>query len=376
MYRPDDCSSGLPTTKTVRAAIYTRVSTDESLGMEFNSLDAQLEACAAYITSQRHEGWQRVETRYDDGGYSGGSMKRPALERLLSDVKAGLIDVVVVYKIDRLTRSLADFSRIVDVLDAHNASFISITQAFSTTTSMGRLTLNVLLSFAQFEREVGAERVRDKIDSSKKKGMWMGGVVPLGYDVANRKLVSNQREAETVRLIFERYIALRSVTALQGEVANRGILSKRTVGKSGLARGGEPFTRGALYNLLGNVLYLGEIAHRGHRYPGQHEAIVEREVFEEAQSILAQNRGERRRGQGAREPSLLTGLLFDHAGHRLTPSHSSRGPRRFRYYVGPRSLDGAKRQLRVPAGEMERIVLARLSQWLSASVGLSHPVTR
>ena len=364
MYRPEPSNGDLAATKSVRAAIYTRVSTDESLGMEFNSLDAQLEACAAYITSQRHEGWQPVATRYDDGGYSGGSMKRPALERLLNDVKAGLIDVVVVYKIDRLTRSLADFSRIVDVLDAHRASFISITQAFSTTTSMGRLTLNVLLSFAQFEREVGAERVRDKIDSSKKKGMWMGGVVPLGYDVSNRKLIVNEREAETVRLIFNRYLSLRSVTLLEPDLAQRGVISKCTIGKSGVARGGQPFTRGALYNLLSNVIYLGQIAHRGQTYDGQHEAIIELEVFAKAKEILAHNRGQRRHGKGAQDPSLLTGLLFDDTGERLTPSHSCRGSRRYRYYLGPKPISGAKRQLRVPAGEIERLVIARLSEWL------------
>jgi DNA invertase Pin-like site-specific DNA recombinase len=332
--------------------------------MEFNSLDAQLEACAAYITSQRHEGWVPVVTRYDDGGYSGGSMKRPALERLLEDVKTGLIDVIVVYKIDRLTRSLADFSRIVDVLDAHGASFISITQAFSTTTSMGRLTLNVLLSFAQFEREVGAERVRDKIDSSKKKGMWMGGVVPLGYDVLNRKLIVNDAEAETVRFIFERYIALRSVTLLEPDLQQRSVISKRTIGKSGVVRGGEPFTRGALYNLLQNVTYVGQVAHRGQTYPGQHEAIVEQSVFDKAQAILTDNRRKRKNGDGVQECSLLADLLFDERGEKLTPSHTSRGPRRFRYYVAKAPDEGRKRRFRVPAGEIERVVISSLSDWL------------
>jgi site-specific DNA recombinase len=351
-------------TRTIRAAVYTRVSTDESLGMEFNSLDAQLEACAAYITSQRHEGWVPVDKRYDDGGYSGGSMKRPALERLLADVKGGLIDVIVVYKIDRLTRSLADFSRIVDVLDAHGSSFISITQAFSTTTSMGRLTLNVLLSFAQFEREVGAERVRDKIDSSKKKGMWMGGVVPLGYDVLNRKLIVNDTEAENVRLIFERYIALRSVTLLEPDLQQQGIVSKLTVGKSGVARGGDTFGRGALYNLLQNVTYIGQVAHRGQAYPGQHEAIIEQSVFEKAQAILTENRRKQKNGQGAQECSLLAGLLFDERGKPLIPSHTSRGAPRFRYYVAKTPDEGRKRRFRVPAGEMERVVISSVSEWL------------
>lgn len=365
MYRPSDGDGAAHSeTKTVRAAIYTRVSTDESLGMEFNSLDAQLEACAAYITSQRHEGWVPVSTRYDDGGYSGGSMKRPALERLLADVKAGLIDVIVVYKIDRLTRSLADFSRIVDVLDAHGASFISITQAFSTTTSMGRLTLNVLLSFAQFEREVGAERVRDKIDSSKKKGMWMGGVVPLGYDVVNRRLIVNTAEAKTVRLIFERYIALRSVTLLEPDLKQHSVVSKRAVGKSGVTRGGEAFARGALYNLLQNVTYIGHVAHRGQTYPGQHGAIIEQALFEQAQAILAENRRKRKHRDGAQECSLLAGLLFDERGERLTPSHTSRGARRFRYYVAKKPAAEGRRQFRVPAGEIERLVLSRTAEWL------------
>jgi site-specific DNA recombinase len=365
MYRPsNDHGVGHSATKTVHAAIYTRVSTDESLGMEFNSLDAQLEACAAYITSQRHEGWVPVSNRYDDGGYSGGSMKRPALEKLLADVKAGQIDVIVVYKIDRLTRSLADFSRIVDVLDTHGASFISITQAFSTTTSMGRLTLNVLLSFAQFEREVGAERVRDKIDSSKKKGMWMGGVVPLGYDVVSRKLIVNEAEAATVRLIFERYIALRSVTLLEPDLQQRGIVSKRTIGKSGVARGGDSFGRGAIYNLLQNVTYIGQVAHRGQTYPGQHAAIVDRAMFEQAQAILTENRRKARNGHGAQENSLLAELLFDERGEKLTPTHTKKAARRFRYYVANTPAEGRKRRFRVPAGEIERVVISSLSEWL------------
>jgi site-specific DNA recombinase len=363
MYRTsDDVGASV---QTMRAAIYTRVSTDESLGMEFNSLDAQREACAAYITSQRHEGWEEVDTRYDDGGYSGGSMKRPALERLLADVGAGRVDVIVVYKIDRLTRSLADFSRIVDVLDARGASFISITQAFSTTTSMGRLTLNVLLSFAQFEREVGAERVRDKIASSKKKGMWMGGTVPLGYDVQDRKLVVNEEQAETVRTIFARYIALRSVILLEDDLKERGIVSARRISKRGRASGGTAFTRGALYNLLQNVAYIGKVRHRVETYAGQHDAILDADIFDEAQAILTANRADHRHGKGAREPSILTGLLFDEQGQRLTPSHTTKGSKRFRYYVGRSPGRESARRFRIPAREIERKVIGEVADWIS-----------
>ena len=361
MYRSDETE---PSVRTMRAAIYTRVSTDESLGMEFNSLDAQREACAAYIVSQRHEGWQQVAGQYDDGGWSGGSMKRPALERLLADVRAGRIDVIVVYKIDRLTRSLADFSRIVDVLDAHGASFISITQAFSTTTSMGRLTLNVLLSFAQFEREVGAERVRDKIASSKKKGMWMGGNVPLGYAVKDRKLVIVDSDADTVRTIFARYIALRSVVLLHGELASRGIVSPRRVSNSGRTSGGTPFGRGALYNLLRNVVYIGKVRHKDESYPGQHHAIIDSDVFDQAQAILAANRADRLHGTNARDPSLLTGILFDEQGERLSPSHTTKGAKRFRYYVGRNPGADNSRRFRIPARELERLLIGEVSSWL------------
>lgn len=370
MYRaPDEQGASV---SIVRAAIYTRVSTDESLGMEFNSLDSQREACSAYIASQRHEGWHEVHHRYDDGGYSGGSMKRPALEKLLADVRAGRIDVIVVYKIDRLTRSLADFSRIVDVLDAHDASFISITQAFSTTTSMGRLTLNVLLSFAQFEREVGAERVRDKIASSKKKGMWMGGMVPLGYDVRERKLVVDERQAETVRTIFARYAELRSVVQLEDDLKERGIVSARRISKRGRESGGKPFTRGALYNLLQNVIYIGQVTHGENIYPGQHEAILEKSVFEEAQSILAANRADRRHGKGAAQPSLLAGLIFDEQGERLAPSHTTKGTKRFRYYVCKNaSVDGSRR-FRIPAHELERQVIDQICDWLRDAHRIEH----
>lgn len=347
---------------TIRAAVYTRVSTDEGLDMEFNSLDAQREACEAYVVSQRHEGWELVEARYDDGGFSGGTMKRPALGRLLDDVRAGSVDTIVVYKIDRLTRSLADFSRIVDILDAQGASFISVTQAFSTTTSMGRLTLNVLLSFAQFEREVGAERVRDKIASSKKKGIWMGGVVPLGYDARNRKLIVNEAEADTVRRIFDLYLELKSVVLLVEQLRQLDIRSKHYVGRSGREHGGNQFSRGALYTLLRNVIYVGDSAHKGERYPGRHDAIIDTEIFDRVQRSLADNRVKRRHRADAARPSLLAGILHDERGDRMTPSHTTRKSRRFRYYVS-RQGRGPSR-FRVPAREIERAVMKMLDDFL------------
>ena len=262
-----------------RCAIYTRKSTDEGLDQAFNSLDAQREACAAFILSQKHEGWTVLPSPYDDGGYSGGTMERPALKRLLAEIEAGQVDVVVVYKVDRLTRALSDFAKLVDVFDRHGVSFVSITQQFNTTTSMGRLTLNVLLSFAQFEREVIGERVRDKIAASKKKGMWMGGMPPLGYDVKDRKLAVNDEEAEIVRHIFQRYVALKSVHALQDELAAAGIRSKRRIRPSGIAYGGQTLARGALYAMLQNRIYRGDITHKGSAYPGEHPAIIDRKFM-------------------------------------------------------------------------------------------------
>ncbi|WP_246692739.1 recombinase family protein [Methylobacterium sp. WL64] len=298
----------------LRCAVYTRKSSEEGLEQTFNSLDAQREACVAYVASQRHEGWQLLPALYDDGGYSGGTMERPALKRLLADVAAGKIDVVVVYKVDRLTRALSDFAKIVEVLDRRGASFVSVTQAFNTTSSMGRLTLNVLLSFAQFEREVTGERIRDKIAASKRKGMWMGGLPPLGYDVAERKLVVNAAEAETVRLIFRRYCCLRSVRLLAAELAQAGIHSKARRAVDGGNFGGQPLGRGALYAMLANRLYRGEVVHKGEAYPGEHVAIVDVELFAEAQAILALNRVERDEGVRAEAPSLLAGLVYDAAG--------------------------------------------------------------
>src|SRR3954462_6209513 len=275
--------------KAVRCAIYTRVSTDQGLEQDFNSLDAQYDASQSYIRSQAHAGWTLIKSRYDDGGFSGGSTDRPALQRLLDDVRARLIDVIVVYKVDRLTRSLADFAKLVELFDEHQVSFVSVTQAFNTTTSMGRLTLNVLLSFAQFEREVTGERIRDKIAASKRRGLWMGGVVPLGYRVENRKLMVDESEAEQVRMLFRRYLEIGSVPRLQEELRHSGFVTRQRRLSSGRVIGGIPFTNGPLGHLLRNRMYLGEIKHKGNTYPGEHEAIISHELFEAVQARLAQN---------------------------------------------------------------------------------------
>ena len=276
--------------RTYRCAIYTRKSTEDGLEQEFNSLDAQHEACSAYIASQASLGWKAARARYDDGGLSGGSMERPALQRLLSDIKAGRIDAVVVYKIDRLTRSLMDFARIVDVFDAANVSFVSVTQQFNTTTSMGRLTLNVLLSFAQFEREVTAERIRDKIAASKKKGMWMGGPPPLGFDVEHKALVVNAAEAESVRQLFKLYLEVGGVRRLKQRADGLGLMTKRRHLRDGRLQGGKPFSRGNLYLLLSNPIYIGKVVHCGDVYPGRHQAIVDQELWDAVQELMADNR--------------------------------------------------------------------------------------
>ncbi len=290
----------------VRCAIYTRKSHEEGLEQDFNSLDAQRAACAAYIASQKHEGWIALPTGYDDGGVSGATLARPALRRLLADIENGRVDVIVVYKVDRLTRALSDFARMVEVFDRKAVSFVSVTQQFNTTTSMGRLTLNVLLSFAQFEREVTGERIRDKIAASKKRGLWMGGNPPLGYDVEDRKLIVNETEAETVRHIFRQYREIKSVRELRRRLQAQGVTSKRRVVRDGRVTGDKPLNRGALYHLLHNRIYRGEIVHRERSYPGDHEAIVDQALWDEAQTILATNtHGERR--EGTRQPSLLTG---------------------------------------------------------------------
>jgi DNA invertase Pin-like site-specific DNA recombinase len=350
-----------------RCATYTRKSTDEGLEQEFNSLHAQREACAAYILSQKHEGWQLLPEFYDDGGYSGGSMERPGLKQLMDDVQAGKVDVIVVYKVDRLTRSLADFVKIVEVLDQAGASFVSVTQAFNTTTSMGRLTLNVLLSFAQFEREVTGERIRDKVAASKKKGMWMGGPVPLGYMVQDRKLVIAEAEAATVRHIFERYAAVASMPALIDELSDQGVRTKLRTFKDGRQFGGVSFTLGPVSHLLNNPVYVGEVRHKGVSHPGQHEPVVSRALWDQVQSILTSNRVERRVGGQGRAPSLLTGMLRDSEGRLMSPTYAVKEARRYRYYVTRARAGEAlpnDRKTRVPAGELERVVVEQLVGWL------------
>ncbi|MDG2003012.1 MAG: recombinase family protein [Novosphingobium sp.] len=351
--------------KVLRCAVYTRKSTEDGLEQEFNSLDAQYEACAAYAASQRHEGWVVVPGRYDDGGFSGGNMKRPGLQRLMDDVAAGKIDIILVYKIDRLTRSLTDFAKIVDVLDKAKASFVSITQSFNTTTSMGRLTLNMLLSFAQFEREVTGERIRDKIAASKRKGIWMGGPVPLGYDAKDRKLVANEKEADLVRHIMRQYLEHDSVTQLaQGlnEEGHRTKLQKRT---SGPHRGGCIFRRGTLYHLLSNRIYIGQLTHKGEYFAAEHQPIVPQELWDDVQDKLkayASGSSQRIRAQ---RPSLLVGLVYDGEGRAMTPSHATKPGKRYRYYITrPDQLDGSP-AWRVSAHDLEQLVCERLSAQLT-----------
>jgi site-specific DNA recombinase len=321
------------TRRARRCAIYTRKSSEEGLEQAFNSLHAQREACEAFIKSQRHEGWTCLPQSYDDGGLSGATMDRPALQQLLADIQAGKVDVIVCYKVDRLTRSLADFAKIVEIFDAKGVSFVSVTQQFNTTTSMVRLTLNVLLSFAQFEREVTGERIRDKIAASKQKGMWMGGVPPLGYACRDHKLIVVPREAETVQHIFRRYAALGSVLLLQQELDAAGIRSKSWVSTAGHCWGGKPLARGALYTMLRNWIYRGHIVHKEQHYPGEHDPIIDEVLWQEVQTKLTANAVERASGERMLSPSLLAGLLYDGEGHRMTPSHAVKKGMRYRYYV-------------------------------------------
>ena len=361
-----------------RCAVYTRKSSEEGLEQAFNSLDAQREACAAYVASQKSEGWVLLNTVYDDGGFSGGSMERPALKRLMADVDAGMVDVVVVYKVDRLTRSLADFAKIVEVFDARSASFVSVTQAFNTTTSMGRLTLNVLLSFAQFEREVTGERIRDKLAASKKKGMWMGGLPPLGYapptDLTTRALVVVPEEAEVVCSIFRRYLELGSVDPLRRELEDQGVRSKTWVTRIGRALGGLPFNRGALYHLLKNRIYVGEIVHGDASYPGAHDAIVDAVTFAAVQVKLEGQAMRKRAKNGTRVTAMpLTGLIYDHQGRPMTPTFTHKPSGKvYRYYVsapvhqGHRSGDSEDDLCRLSAKPTEQLVADALAH-------LGHP---
>jgi site-specific DNA recombinase len=349
----------------LRCAVYTRKSTEDGLEQEFNSLDAQYEACVAYAVSQRHEGWTLVPDRFDDGGFSGGSMKRPGIQRLLADVAAGKVDVILVYKIDRLTRSLADFAKIVEVLDKAGASFVSITQSFNTTTSMGRLTLNMLLSFAQFEREVTGERIRDKIAASKRKGLWMGGPVPLGYRVENRKLLVDETEAKLLCHIFTRYLALDSVLNLADELNRQSHRTKVQQRVSGPHRGGCAFRRGTLYHMLSNRIYRGELVHKGQHFAAEHDAIVPKGLWDDVQALLKANASGYSKRIGTKHPSLLVRLVYDGEGRPMTPSHATKTGRRYRYYITrPDMLDGSP-AWRVSGHDLEKLVCERLSIQLS-----------
>ena len=344
----------------LRCAIYTRVSSDSGLEQEFNSLDNQREASEAYIKSQAHEGWKLIRERYDDGGFSGGSMERPALLKLLDDVRQGRIDVIVVYKVDRLTRSLANFAKLVELFDEHDVSFVSVTQAFNTTTSMGRLTLNVLLSFAQFEREVTGERIRDKIAASKKKGIWMGGVVPLGYRVENRALHIVEEHAELVRGIFRRYLALGSVVRLKAAMDEEYVRLPNRVDGAARQTGGSLFSRGHLYKILSNSIYIGRLGHKGHVYEGQHAAIIDQDAWDRTQALLAAH-AQRKACPSRSSDALLIGKLYDDRGNRMSPSEAAKGAKRWRYYISQAILQGRKQDAgsvaRVSASEIEAKVL-------------------
>jgi DNA invertase Pin-like site-specific DNA recombinase len=353
--------STLQTPRRLRCAIYTRKSSEEGLDMEFNSLDAQREACEAYIASQRSEGWAAIREPYDDGGVSGGTLERPALQRLLADVEAGLIDVIVVYKIDRLSRSLMDFARLVEIFDRNQVTFVSVTQSFNTTTSMGRLTLNILLSFAQFEREVIGERIRDKVAASRKRGMWMGGYVPLGYDVRDRKLIINEAEAATVRMIFKRFVAIGSATKL----------AKALVAESVRTKSGRPVDKGYIYRLLNSRVYLGEATHKGASYPGEHAPIIDRSLWDKVHSIMQTSPRLRAANARARTPALLKGLIFTETGCAMTPAFTKKGTRLYRYYVSMdvirnRALDENSGPLRLPAPMVEDAVIGEIHRMIRA----------
>ncbi len=357
---------------TVRCAIYTRKSSEEGLEQSFNSLDAQREACQAFIISQRQEGWRLISARYDDGGFSGGNMERPALKRLLEDIESHKVDTIVVYKVDRLTRSLADFAKIVEALDARGVSFVSVTQQFNTTSSMGRLTLNVLLSFAQFEREVTGERIRDKIAASKRKGMWMGGRVPLGYELRDRKLIVEPEEAKVVNRIFESYLKQGCVAKLKVSLDLQQVRSKVRINASGIKTGGMSYSRGALYQILSNHIYVGEVAHRENIYAGHHDAIIPRHLWDKVQAQLKSNMQGTRQRPNARSESLLLGLLYDSDGNRLTPSHTIKKGKRYRYYISrsgaSRQPSGSARPLRIPAHDIEVQVVSALRTFLLSEI--------
>ena len=362
--------------KSVRCAVYTRVSTESGLDQDFNSLDAQYDAAQAYIRSQAHAGWTLVRTRYDDGGFSGGSTDRPALQQLLADIRAHRINVIVVYKVDRLTRSLADFAKLVELFDAHGVSFVSVTQQFNTTTSMGRLTLNVLLSFAQFEREVTSERIRDKIGASKRKGLWVGGVVPLGYQAKDRKITIVADEARTVRHVFRRYLDLGSPNLLLTDLRRSGVKTKLRPLSNGRTIGGIPFTRGSLAAFLRNRFYIGEVRYKGEVFPGEQTAILERALFEAVQTKLDQQRTNHAKIR-QQSQSLLTGRIFDERGNRMTPSYAVKNAVRYRYYISAVLIQGqpdkAAKLNRVPATEIEKLILSAIRKHL---VGNPHNIVQ
>lgn len=351
-----------------RCAIYTRKSTEEGLDQEFNSLHAQREACEAYILSQKHEGWELLPSEYDDGGFSGGNIKRPALQKLMQDIESGKVDIIVVYKVDRLTRSLADFAKLVELMDSKGVSFVSVTQQFNTTTSMGRLTLNVLLSFAQFEREVTGERIRDKIAASKKKGMWMGGMVPLGYRVEERKLLIDEVEANKIRYIYQRYLELGSVNRLKSSLDSEECRTRRYENKAGTMKGGKLFTKGNLYNILQNPVYIGKIVHKEQSYDGEHDAIIDDRTFEKVQKLINANRYNHSNAVSAKSPSMLAGLLFDDKGNPMSPKHSRTRKRYYRYYTSQAIIQSRHHEAgslpNVPAGEIEKLIKQEIQSFL------------
>jgi site-specific DNA recombinase len=362
--------------KVLKCAIYTRKSSEEGLEQDFNSLHAQRESCEAYIRSQKHEGWMALPTLYDDGGYSGGSIERPALKKLLADIQSRAVDVVVVYKVDRLTRSLPDFAKIVEIFDAAGVSFVSVTQQFNTTTSMGRLTLNVLLSFAQFEREVTGERIRDKIAASKQKGMWMGGWVPIGYDRKDRTLTINEDEARTVRTIFGLFLKLKNVRKVQAELARLKLTTKPYPISTGKVLGGLPFSRGHIYRILSNPLYMGEIAHKDIRHAGQHPRIIDQEIWDAIGALIGSNSREHRVRAKAGHASLLAGLIYDEAGRPLVSSHSTKNGKRYLYYItsdgsGRHPAPAGQAKLRLPAVDVDAFVISALQRFLTDSTGLA-----
>lgn len=364
----------------VCCAVYTRKSTEEGLDQAFNSLDAQRDACDNYIASQKSEGWLMLGDRYDDGGFSGGNMDRPGLKHLLDDVRNGLVDTIVVYKIDRLSRSLADFAKLVELFDKHKVTFVSVTQAFNTTTSMGRLTLNILLSFAQFERELSGERVRDKISASRQRGIWMGGMPPLGYDVVERKLIAHPVEAQLVVEMFTRFAAVPSMATLVSDMRDRGVTSKSWTTAKGIDRKGKLVDKGYIYKIFKNAVYIGIAAYKGKHYPGEHQGIVCQEIWDQVQEHL-QNGDRKLKGpkadRASKAPSLLRGLLFSEQNRVFTPGYTQKGPKFYRYYINTDAIKLGKTGCeiqRVPAGEIETVVVEKLRHVLRSPEVLAHAV--